>query len=100
MNNYFNEIADEAQKKFEHVLNELNARKEEILLTRLKEQSLEHLVEECKTHRFKPISREIYPDREEVWINDGTKRGKLLVTFFGPTNEFVDDKFSLSFKYK
>ena len=76
------EVEEKADKSAEILLREIRNKKLSIVKSRLKALKKLNLLKDLDKKRFKPIQTVQYPDgKEEVWINDGTWKGKLLVTF-------------------
>lgn len=94
------EVKDKANESAELIIRRLNNQKEEIIMARLKELKLLHLVKDMAKKRFKKMMIERHPDREEIWVDNGTYRGKHVVTFFNATEaEAKDEQFRMRLKY-
>lgn len=82
------------------IKNQLFKKKEDIVRLRLKQLGKLNILN-YSNHRFKKLSIDMYPDREEVWIDNGTPKGKRLVTFFAPKEtDMKDEEVKLKLVYK
>lgn len=80
--------------KVRELSSKINKQKEDILKERLKQLGINSSFELINNKmRFPKFLREIHPDREEIWYNDGTEQGQLIITFyfnFNSTPDFID----------
>lgn len=72
-------------------------KKEEVVRLRLKQLGKLNVLRDINKKRFKKLMVEHHTDREEVWIDDGSWKGKRVVTFLNPTEQQMQDS-ELKFK--
>lgn len=84
------EFAEKGQEAADLVIRQINKQKWTIIKQRLKERSKLNLIKDLELQRFKKIMIEIQGDKECVYYNDGTLKGKLLVTFFKPIEPTIE----------
>jgi len=94
----------EFEKKTEQSVNEIitqiNKKKWAIIKQKLKEEKKLNLLKDLDIKRFKPIIIEIDKDKEVVYYNNGTVKGKRLVTFLRHTeSEILDKEFRTKLVY-
>lgn len=71
------------------MIDDINRQKGEVVRQRLVFHNLIHLLDEKnEDNRFKRLLWEDHPDREDVYVDNGTKEGLLLVTFYKPVFKF------------
>ena len=95
------EPVDKLAETITIIKNQLFKKKEDIIRLRLKQIGKLNVLN-YTNHRFKKLNVDMYPDREEVWIDNGTPKGRRLVTFFAPKEtDMVDEevKFKLVYKF-
>ena len=83
------------------VKDQLFKKKEEIVKLRLKQLGKLNVLRYA-SNRFKKLMVERHPDREEVWIDDGSKYGKRVVTFYQVKDTSMEGselKFKLLYKF-
>lgn len=86
------EVAEKADQSADIILRQIRNQKMEIVKARLKALKKLNLLKDLDKKRFKPIMTIQYTDgKEEIWINDGTYKGKLLVTFLPLTEAEIKD---------
>jgi hypothetical protein len=94
------EFKQKADETAELIIRRIKNQKEQIIFARLKELKLMHLVKDMAKKRFKKMIIEQRADREEVWVDNGTYRGKHVVTFFNASEaEAKDEQFRMLLKY-
>jgi frataxin-like iron-binding protein CyaY len=94
------EFKQKADETAELILRRIKNQKEQIIFNRLKDLKLMHLVKDMAKKRFKKMIIEQHADREEVWVDNGTYRGKHVVTFFNASEaEAKDEQFRMLLKY-
>lgn len=86
------EAQEDVEKAVEEIKQQLFKYKEKIVKLKLKQIGKLNILKDINKKRFKKLQVEVYKDREEVWIDDGSWKGKLLVTFLTPTAEELKDK--------
>lgn len=87
------EFAEKASESADIILRQIRNQKMEIVKARLNALKKLNLLKDLDKKRFKPIMTEKFNDgTEKIWINDGTYKGKLLVTFLPLTEAEINDK--------
>jgi len=84
------------------VKDQLFKKKEEIVRLRLKQLGKLNILRDINKKRFKKLMVEMYPDCEEVWIDDGSWKGKRVVTFYQVQDTQMEGqelKFKLVYKF-
>jgi len=95
------EFKDKVKESAKLIQRQLLNKKWDIIKERLKLLNKLHLLKNLEKKRFKPIQIEISKEgAETVWINDGSWKGKRLVTFLPEENhEMNDNEFKGQLKY-
>ncbi len=83
---------DIVSETIEEIKKQLFKKKEAVIKLKLKELGKLNILKDIGKKRFKKLQVEVYPNREEVWIDDGSWKGKLLVTFLNPKETELKDK--------
>ena len=80
----------------------IDKQKTDVIKTRLNDLGITIDWELEKTRRFKSITNEQHPDRDEYYYNDGSEKGVRIITFEEVRDEvdFTNYEFSLGIKYK
>ena len=81
---------------------QINNKKWEVVRMRLKAMKLLHVLKNLDKQRFPKIMIEIDKEtgNETVYANDGTLKGKRIVTFLGKSESELKDKdFKMQLKY-
>lgn len=74
--------------------------KEKVIYDKLKEKNKLNILRDFEKKRFKKLMIVQKPNKEEVWIDNGTINGQLLVTFVKSTEmELKDEQFKWQLKY-
>jgi hypothetical protein len=74
--------------------------KEKVIFDKLKEINKLNILRDFEKKRFKKLMIVQKSNKEEVWIDNGTINGKLLVTFVKSTEmELKDEQFKWQLKY-
>lgn len=85
-------VEKEADQSADIIIKQIRNQKMEIVKERLKRLKKLNLLKDLDKKTFKPILTKQYPDREEIWIDNGTIKGHLLVTFMNRTEAEMQDK--------
>lgn len=78
------------------IVNDLNLKKQQVILSRLKQLGLTIDVKEESERRFKLFLRYIEGNKETIYYNDGSLNGLRIVTFITEQKPFDPDECSIS----
>lgn len=100
----FGPMQDLVGEAVSRIQKEIQEAKEEIIKEKLKSFGIELDMEIEQRSRFKSLVIEYSDSKEQVFFNDGTIGGKLIVTFRKAQNDpldpnIVDNVFTQSFNY-
>jgi hypothetical protein len=85
------EFDDKVKESVDLIQRQINNKKNAIIKQRLKEMGKLHIFKNLAKQRFKKMMIEISPDKETVWIDNGTLKGQRVVTFFKLTEAEMND---------
>lgn len=85
------EVTGIVNETAELFVRQMQNKKEAVIRAKLKALNMLHILKDVNKKRFKPIVIEVTRDKEEVWINDGSYKGLLLVTFLNATEPELKD---------
>ncbi len=92
-----NESGKEAANK---IVQGINKQKWTIIKQLLKQESKMNLIKDLDKQRFKKIMIEMHPDKEVVYYDNKTLKGKRLVTFLNPMEPTIEgDSFKTKLLY-
>lgn len=80
---------DFQQRIIKDIVEKINQEKQNIIIARLTAIGRQDIIIDKRYKRFKEIMTDVYPDREEVWFDDGTRNGMLLVPFYHQNKTFI-----------
>ena len=88
------ELDSKSKEAADLIVRQMNNKKMQIIKAKLKEIGKLNLMKDLYIKRFPPIKIEIGEKEEVVYINNGTIKGKRLVTFVRHTeSELKDNEF-------
>lgn len=86
-----NPTLDDSFEITNHILRELQTKKEQVVKDKFSEKGFAHLLENIDKRRFKKVAIEHFEDCEKWYADDGTDEGVLIVTFLIPEPRFTNN---------
>ena len=90
-------ISSLSQSLIKKAVDEIEQKRQEAFVNRLKELNIEFDPEIEQHRRFKRFAREIRGDEEIVFYNDGSMSGLRVITFKTTQEPFNPEKFSIGY---
>lgn len=90
-------ISNLSQSLIKKVVEDIEAKRNEAFINRLKELNIEFDPEIEQHRRFKRFTRDIQGDEEIIYYNDGSMSGLRVITFKTVQEPFNLEKFSIGY---
>lgn len=84
------EFKEKGKEAARIIMSQLNKQKWAIIKQKLKQESKLNLIKDLDKQRFKKIMIEMHPDKEVVYYDNKTLKGKRLVTFLNPMEPTIE----------
>ena len=94
------EFKEKSKEAADLIIQRINKQKWAIIKLRLKQEGKLNLIKDLEKQRFKRVMIELQGDRETVYYDNKTLKGKRLVTFLNPTEPTIEgDEFRTKLLY-
>ena len=90
-------ISSLSQSLIKKVVDDIEQKRQEAFINRLKELNIEFDPEIEQHRRFKRFAREIRGDEEVIYYNDGSVSGLRVITFKITQESFNPEQFSIGY---
>ena len=90
-------ISSLSQSLIKKVVDDIEQKRQEAFINRLKELNIEFDPEIEQHRRFKRFAREIRGDEEVIYYNDGSVSGLRVITFKTTQEPFNPEQFSIGY---